>query len=186
MEKRPSNKTSASAKSMNMDIWVDGTSNQQKINKFFKKIKQLLPKLRSLWQVHFVLPILFVLTLAFERTVLYGSDAISVLVLSTETPVFLKKVEDFQKMYFKVTALKMFKISSVCRIKICRSLKRRAILKIPSTVFQKNLCSFCWLQNEISKKKRFPVLRQNQLKFCCKSCWKEQPFMFCLFNKSPF
>ena len=39
MEKRPSNKTSASAKSMNMDIWVDGTSNQQKINKIFKKIK---------------------------------------------------------------------------------------------------------------------------------------------------
>ena len=39
MERRPSNKTSASAKSMNMDIWVDGTSNQQKINKFSKKIK---------------------------------------------------------------------------------------------------------------------------------------------------
>ena len=40
MEKRPSNKTSASAKSMNMDIWVDGTSNQQ----IFQKNKVVTAK----------------------------------------------------------------------------------------------------------------------------------------------
>ena len=46
------------------------------------------------------------------------------------------------------------------------------------------LCSFCWLKNETSKKKRFPVLRQNQSKFCLKTCWKEQPLIFtvCLMN----
>ena len=30
----------------------------------------------------------------------------------------------------------------------------------PKYRFLENLCSFCWLQNETSKKKRFPVLRQ--------------------------
>ena len=33
--------------------------------------------------------------------------------------------------------MKAFKISSVCYIKTCRSLKRRAILKIPSIVFRR-------------------------------------------------
>ena len=64
----------------------------------------------------------------------------------------------------------MFKIFTDRHIKPCWSLKWRAILKIPGIVFQKNLCSFCWLENETSKKKRFPVLR-----FCRKTCWKEQP-----------
>ena len=54
----------------------------------------------------------------------------------------------------------MLKIFTDRHIKACRSLKRRAILKIPSTVFYKNLCSLCWPENETSKKKRVPVLRQ--------------------------
>ena len=37
----------------------------------------------------------------------------------------------------KVKVLKTFKISSDCPIKTCRSLKRRAFLKIFSTVFHK-------------------------------------------------
>ena len=56
----------------------------------------------------------------------------------------------------------MSKIFNDCHIKTCRSLKRRAIWKIPSTAFEKSLCSFCWLENETSKKKRFPVLRQKK------------------------
>ena len=43
--------------------------------------------------------------------------------------------------------LKYWKIYSDCHIKACRSLKRRAILKVPSTVFNKSLCSFCGFQN---------------------------------------
>ena len=94
-------------------------------------------KLRSLQQVHFVLTILFVLTLASDMTVLHGSDAFSILVLSTKKrhSSFLKKVFVFQKICFKVKVLKSFKISTYCHIKACQSLKRRAILKISNTVF---------------------------------------------------
>ena len=67
--------------------------------------------------------------------VLYGNDAFSILVLPTKKQYssFLKKVFVFQKICFKVKVLKMFKISTDCHIKTCRSHKQRAILKIPST-----------------------------------------------------
>ena len=48
---------------------------------------------------------------------------------------FFKKVFVFQKICFKVKVLKTFKISTDFRIKTCRSLKWRAILKISSAVF---------------------------------------------------
>ena len=76
-----------------------------------------------MYTIHFVLPILFVLTLAFDRTVQYENVALLVLaiviliVLSIALST-LKKVLVFQKTYFKVKALKMFKISSDCNIKI--------------------------------------------------------------------
>ena len=66
-EKAPTNKTTALLESMIMDIWVVGTSNQLLLTgpytetKFSKK-KKVTAKLHSLWLVHFVLPILFVLT----------------------------------------------------------------------------------------------------------------------------
>ena len=73
--------------------------------------------------------------------------------LKNGTPVLLKNVFVFQKICFKVKVLKTFKIFIDCHIKTYQSLKRKAILKIPSTVFYKILCSFRWLQNEIFKKK---------------------------------
>ena len=75
-------------------------------------IKQLLAKLRSLRQVHFVVTILFVLTLPSDMPVLHGNDAFSNLVLSNEKqyPSFLKKVFVLQKSCFKVNPLKKFKI----------------------------------------------------------------------------
>ena len=76
----------------------------------------------------------------------FGNEAFSILVLSTKKTVhFLKKVLILQKICFKVKILKTFKIFTDCYIKACRPLKRRAILKTPSTAFQKNLWSFCWL-----------------------------------------
>ena len=68
-----------------------------------------------------MLPILFVLTLASDRTVLYGNVAFSILVLSTKKwySDFLKKVFVFQKICFKVKVFKMFKISFDCQIKTC-------------------------------------------------------------------
>ena len=131
-EKAPSNKTTVLSKIMNIDIWVVGTSNQLFIEvlklkqNFRKKKEQLLANLRYL---HFVLPILFVLTLASDSAVLYGNIALSILVLLTikQHSRFLERNCVFQKIYFKVEVLKTFKSSSDCHIKTCRSLKRRAI-----------------------------------------------------------
>ena len=74
----------------------------------------------------------------------------------------------------------MFKIFTDRYIKTCRSLKRRAILKIPYTVFQ-NLCSFRWLENETSTEKRFPVLRQKLIQILPWTCWKKQPSIFTVY-----
>ena len=65
------------------------------------------------------------------------NDAFSILVLSTKKlySSFLKKVFVFLKICFKVKVLKTSKVFTDCHIKTCWSLKRRAILKIPSTVF---------------------------------------------------
>ena len=57
--------------------------------------------------------------------------------LKNSTPVFLKKVFVFEKLGSKVKLLRMFKIFRDFHINTCRSLKRRAILKIPSTVFRR-------------------------------------------------
>ena len=69
-----------------------------------------------------------------------------ILVFSTKKlcSSFLKTVFVFQNICFKVKVLKIFETFTDCHIKPCRSLKRRAILLIPSVVFYKNLCSFCW------------------------------------------
>ena len=63
----------------------------------------------------------------------------SILVVSTKKqyPSFLKKVFVFQKSCFKVKVLKTFETFTDCRIKTRQSLKRGAILKIPSTVFRR-------------------------------------------------
>ena len=52
----------------------------------------------------------------------------------TETK-FSKKVFIFHKICVKL---------KYCQVN-CQSLKYRAILKVLSTVFDKNICSFCWL-----------------------------------------
>ena len=80
---------------------------------------------------------LFASTLASYMIFLYGHDAFSILVLSTKKwhSIFMKKVFVFQEICFKVKVLKSFKVSTDCHIERCQSLKRRAILKIPSTFF---------------------------------------------------
>ena len=117
-----------------------------KLKQNFRKNNQLLAKLRSFWQVYFEHQILFVLKLASDRVLLYGNLTFSILLLSTKMRYsnFFKKVYVFENICFKVEVQKTFNISSDWHIKTCQSLKRRAILKIPSTVFQKNLYSFCW------------------------------------------
>ena len=121
-----------------IDIWVVGTSNQLFLNwnKIFKRIKQQLAKLLSLWKVHFVLTILFVLTLVSEIAVLNENNAFSILALSSkkQNSSYLKKFS-FSREFVSKLVLKMFQISTDFQIKTCRSLKRRPILKIPSMLF---------------------------------------------------
>ena len=58
-----------------------------------KTTKALVAKLISLSKISFVLPIIFVLTLVFDKAVLYENIAFSIVVPSSEkgTPVFSKK-----------------------------------------------------------------------------------------------
>ena len=56
----------------------------------------------------------------------------------TKQPYFekvFKKVFRFPENLFQSLSIEMFKISNDCHIKTCQSLKRRAILKIPSIAF---------------------------------------------------
>ena len=80
---------------------------------------------------------LFVLTLASVRAVLNGNDVFSILVVSTKKrhSSLLKNVFVFKKICVKVKVLKTFETFTDCHIKTCRSLKRRAILKMPSSAF---------------------------------------------------
>ena len=59
----------------------------------------------------------------------------SILELSSKKLQFLEKGFRSPEICFKVKVLKTFKISTDYHIKTCLSLKRRAILKIPGTVF---------------------------------------------------
>ena len=107
-----------------------------KLKQIFQKNKAVTGKTPIFVKVHFVFAILFVLTLASHRAVLNGNDVFSILVISTKKRYssLLKKVFVFQKICSKFNVLKTFKISTDCHMKACRSLKRRAILKISSTV----------------------------------------------------
>ena len=84
-----------------------------------------------------MLTILSVLILASDMAVFYGNYALTIFVLSTKKRFysFLKTFFVFQKICFKVKVFKMLKTFADCHIRICQSLKRRAISKIPSIVF---------------------------------------------------
>ena len=103
----------------------------------FQKMKEFLERLRSFCKVNFVLPILFVLTLVFDKAVLYGNVAFSIIIISSKKRYssVLKKILVFQKTCFKFKVMKTLKIFSDCHVKACRSLERRAILKIRSIFF---------------------------------------------------
>ena len=73
-----------------------------------------------------------VLTLASDRAVLNRNDVFLILAVTTKKRYssFLKKVFVFQNICFKVKVSETFESFTDCHIKTCRSLKRRAILKI--------------------------------------------------------
>ena len=188
---------------MIMDIWVVSTSNQlftqgSLPETKFRKCKVVTGKISFFVIGAFCTSHSICLNIAFWEIRFVWTCC--VFKLSTfNLSTFLKRVCLFHKICFKIKVLKMLKISSDCDIKTCQFLKRRAILKIPSTVFWKNLCSFCWLLNETSKKKGFSLLRQKPTRILLQTLlkWKtKQPFnsvylmnhifqTFVLFNLSP-
>ena len=84
----------------------------------------------------------------------------------------------FQKICFQVKVLKTFETFTDCRIKTCRYLKWRAILKIPSTVFRRTYAPSVGFKVKTLRKSVFECEDKIQLKFCQKSYWKKQPFIF--------
>ena len=138
---------------MNMDIlafekYEYGHFGLRKINSIYDVFK-LKQNFRKNWVVTgktpffvigpFCTPYSICVNIGFLQSsfaVLYGNAMLSILVLSTKNRYssFLKRVCDFQKIYFKVKVLKSFEIFSDCHIKPCRSLKWKAILKIPSII----------------------------------------------------
>ena len=114
-------------------------------NKIFEKKKEVTAKTPFFvirrFCTHYSI---FLNTLAYDRAVFHGNIAWPILVPSVNKRYssFFKSICLFQKIFFKDKVLKTFKISSDCHIK-SGSLKWRAILKIPRTVFWKNLWSSC-------------------------------------------
>ena len=115
--------------------------------------------------------------------VLYGNDAFSLLVLTTKKRYsnFLKKVLVFQKICFKVK--KYWNRSKFPQFvtKTCRSLKQRAIFKIPSTIFRRIYALSVGFKVKPLGKNIFQCQDRNQPKFCRKTFWKEQPFIFTVY-----
>ena len=100
---------------MNMDIWLAGTLSQLFMKGFYtqKKIKWLVVKLFVICPFCTIcIPNLSLLTLAFDRVVLFGSFAFSIVVLSTKKrySIFLRKVFVLKEICFRAKVMKMFKI----------------------------------------------------------------------------
>ena len=97
---------------------------------------------------------------------------LSILVRSTKKRYssFLKSFYVFQKIYFKVKVIKLFKISSDCHKKACRSLKWRAILKIPNL---KEPMLFLLALKWNLYEKAFSCVK-TKTNFCRKPCWNAE------------
>ena len=120
-----------------MDIWVICTSNQLSV--FTLKLnfeKNIVISDKTPFSV-LCSPHSTVSILVFHRGVLYENMTFSIIVLSTKrqcSVFFLFFIS--QKTLFKVKALKNF--FSDCHMKICQSLKQRAVLKVHIYVLPRN------------------------------------------------
>ena len=114
--------------------------------------KILRGKFKFFLTVYSVLPILFVLKLAFDRCISFVSFVWKCCAFNSiicnlyyfqlfnflkHYSSFSKKVLFFQSACFKLKTLKTFQIYSDCYIKICRSRKRRATLKSQVLFFRR-------------------------------------------------
>ena len=172
---------------MNMNIWIVGALNQLFIKRFlnwnniFKKIKQSLAKLRSLWKVHFALPILICLNIDFWPDSFAWYDAFSILLVSTKNRFssFFKKSFRFPENLLQSKVLKTFIISSNCHIKRVDLLNGELFWKFLVPFFRRTyVLSVGFKLKPLRKKTKNKQKDKNQLKFCRKNLLKGQPLIF--------
>ena len=144
----------------------------------FRKNEIVTGKRRSL----FVLPILFVLTLASDRAVLYEIVAFSILLLSTKKRYssFLKRVCVFQKTCFIVKALKSFQWSSHKYMPISQT---KGYFKNPYYLFlEKHMLFLLALKWNLYEKAFFCFKTKTNSNFAVKPYWnaerRSHPFLF--------
>ena len=96
---------------------------------------------------------------------------------------FFEKVFVSQKICLKFKVSKTFEISSDCHIKTCRSLKQRALLKVPSTFFLRRTYALS-VGFKLKPLRRSVFLCWNKIQstVCRKTCWKKQLLIFYLMN----
>ena len=174
-----------------MDIWV-GTSNWL-FSRGSRTGTNFPKKLFSYWQNSTlcdtsILLSPFVLTLASDRAVLNGNGAISILVASTKKryPSSLKKVFVLQKISFKVKVLKTFETFTDSHIKTCRSLKRRAILKIFSSVFRRTYALSVGFKMKTLRKCVFQCQEKTNSSFAVKVTKEATIHFYYLFDEHVF
>ena len=100
--------------------------------------------------------------------------------LKDSTPVSWKGFSFFRKFiskfkYWKLkfeNKIKVFKISRDCHIKIGQSLKRKYLVPI----FKRIYAVTVGFKMKPPGKSIFLCYDKNQLKFCCKTCWKGASF----------
>ena len=122
----------------------------------------------------FCTSILFVLTLASDKATFYRNILFSISVTSNKRQYssFWKKAFIFQKIYFKVKVMKTFKISFDFHVKTYRSLNG----------------GLSWKSRVLFLRRAYALsvyFKFWKLKICRKTCWKEQPFVFCFLEESP-
>ena len=108
--------------------------------------------------------------MASDRALLNGNDVLSILVVSFKKRYFsfLKNVVVFQKICFKVEVLKTLETFTDCHIRTCRSLERRAILKIPSIVFRRIYALSVGFKTKTLRKSVFECYNKTNSSFAVK------------------
>ena len=132
-ENTPWNKTQVPTKSMNVDIWVTGTLIQLFIRGSTTQI-EFPRKLCGITPFFLIGPFCTPHSMCLHIGFYQNSFAWKCCTFNCSS-VNQKRVLRILKRFYFFRKLKTLKISCDSHIKRCRSPKRRAILKIPSTIF---------------------------------------------------
>ena len=124
--------------------------------------------------------------MASDRAALHENVAFLILVLSTKKQYssFVKKCLHFSENLFPNLNIENLQNFLWLSHKTWRSLERRAILKIPSTVFRRTYAASVGFKMEPRRKNVFLCNDKKQLKFWSKHYWNAERsnIHFCLFD----